>query len=86
MSAAIRTSLNRLHSAVQKLEGAIEAKKAAAATAKKGNSNQSDLFGAMTAGQQGTTSNANALNVRMLATRLDTAINQVEQILKEGRG
>lgn len=84
MSAAIRTSLNKLHNAVQKLEGAIETKKAVAATQKKGSQNQSDLFGAMTAGQQNT-SNMNAVNVRMLATRLDTAINQVEQILKEGR-
>lgn len=90
MSAAIRTSLNRLHSAVQKLEGAVETKKASLAAAhgaaKKGNPNQNDLFGAMTAGQPSATSNANALNVRMLATRLDNAIEQVEQILKEGRG
>lgn len=85
MSAAIRTSLNKLHTAVQKLEQAVETKKAQVAAApKKGNQNQADLFGAMTAGQSA--SNFNAVNVRMLATRLDTAINQVEQILKEGRG
>lgn len=88
MSAAIRTSLNKLNSAVQKLETAVEAKKAASAAApKKGNQNQTDLFAAMTAGQQQQGSaNLNANNVRMLATRLDNAILQVEEILKEGRG
>lgn len=86
MSAAIRTSLNKLHSAVQKLEGAVEAKKTSLAAQRKGNANHPDLFGAVTAGQQGNSSNANAVNVRMIASRLDMAINQVEQILKEGRG
>lgn len=85
MSAAIRTSLNRLHSAVQKLEGAVETKKTAMAAARKGTSaGQSDLFAAAAPAQP--EGGLNAANVRMLATRLDTAINQVEQILKEGRG
>ena len=79
MSAAIKTSLNKLNNAVHKLEQAIETKKAAP---KKGVPT-GDLFGAMTSGPQNQTINPN--NVRMLATRLDNAINQVEQILKEGR-
>ncbi len=87
MSAAIRTSLNKLNNAVHKLESAIETRKAAAAAApaKKGApAGQNDLFSAMTAGQSPT--NMNPMNVRMLAQRLDTAIEQVETILKEGRG
>lgn len=85
MSAAIRTSLNRLNAAVQKLEHAVETKKATSAAPKKGTQNQTDLFGALnTAPQQ--QGNMNPMNVRMLATRLDHAINQVEEILKEGRG
>jgi len=84
VSAAIKTSLNRLASAVNKLEKAIETKAAAPApAAKKKSSGQTpDLFGAAQPGP----SNFNAVNVRMLATRLDHAINQVETILKEGRG
>ena len=80
MSAAIKTSLNKLNNAVHKLEVAIEAKK----TAPKKGAPVGDLFGAMTAAPSQQTINPN--NVRMLATRLDNAINQVEQILKEGRG
>jgi hypothetical protein len=38
----------------------------------------------MTSNQSPT--NMNPMNVRMLAQRLDTAIEQVETILKEGRG
>lgn len=79
MSAAIKTSLNKLNNAVYKLEQAIETKKAAPKKA------QSDLFSAMTATPQ-TAPTLNPNNVRMLATRLDNAINQVEAILKEGRG
>lgn len=90
MSAAIKTSLNKLTSSLVKLEKVIESKqsalKAPPASAKKGAAGQSDLFGMMTAQQQSSTSNINPQNVRMLATRLDNAINQVEQILKEGRG
>lgn len=87
MSAAIRTSLNKLNNAVHKLESAIETRKAAAAAAPKkavGSAGQNDLFSAMTASQQPT--NMNPMNVRMLAKRLDSAIEQVETILKEGRG
>ncbi len=88
MSAAIKNSLNKLASAVVKLEKAIETKQAtpaSAAAAKKKAADQNDLFGALTAGQD-KPSNFNAVNVKMLATRLDHAINQVETILKEGRG
>lgn len=80
MSAAIKSSLHKLNNAVYKLESALESKKLA--TKKPATASQNDLF---SAGQQNP-SNFNAVNVRMLATRLDTAINQVEQILKEGRG
>lgn len=91
MSAAIKTSLNKLTSSLVKLEKVIESKQSAlaapAAAPKKGAaSGQNDLFGAMTAQQQASSSNINPQNVRMLATRLDNAINQVEEILKEGRG
>lgn len=91
MSAAIKNSLNKLTSSLVKLEKAIDAKQAvlnapAPAVAKKaGKTPQDDLFSAMTA-PQSNPSNLNPQNVRMLATRLDNAINQVEAILKEGRG
>jgi hypothetical protein len=84
VSAAINTSLNKLVSAIVKLEKAVDAKQAVPASAPK-KAPQTDLFGSMTSGQQNP-SNFNAVNVRMLATRLDNAINQVETILKEGRG
>lgn len=88
MSAAIKNSLNKLTSSLVKLEKAIDSKqsalKAPPALAKRGNTAQTDLFGAMTSSQNPST--LNPQNVRMLATRLDNAINQVEQILKEGRG
>ncbi len=81
MSSAIKSSLIKLDQAVKKLESAVEQKKIAAK-----NGPQADLFAAITGGSK-TASNANSsLNVKMLATRLDSAINQVEQILKEGRG
>lgn len=79
MSAAIRTSLNRLNGAVQKLETAIETRKKAPKGA-----GQNDLFSAVPDSPAGPA--MNPMNVRMLAQRLDNAINQVETILKEGRG
>ena len=88
MSAAIKNSLNKLTSSLVKLEKAIDAKQAvlaAPAPSKKGRTPQDDLFSALTA-PQANPSNLNPQNVRMLATRLDHAINQVEAILKEGRG
>lgn len=90
MSAAIKNSLNKLTSSLVKLEKAIDAKQAVmsapATQAKKAaGTPQNDLFSTMTAGQANP-SNLNPQNVRMLATRLDNAINQVEAILKEGRG
>lgn len=81
MSATIYTSLKNLNHAVQKLESALENKKASMAAAqRKAITCQSDLFSAPAG------ANAGPINVRMLATRLDTAIDQVEKILKGGRG
>ena len=82
MSASIQNSIHKLASAVVKLEKAIEIKQAA--PAKKAAAPQNDLFSAASA-PQNSSSTLNANNVRMLATRLDTAIQQVETILKEGR-
>ncbi len=79
MSAAIRTSINRLHSAVQNLETAIEKRKTAVKS-----SGQNDLFSSVPDAPSAPA--MNPMNVRMLAKRLDNAINQVETILKEGRG
>jgi hypothetical protein len=84
VSAAIKNSLNKLTSSLVKLEKAIDAKQSAPARKQAGTAPQNDLFSAMTASQN--PSNLNPQNVRMLATRLDNAIEQVEQILKEGRG
>ncbi len=85
MSAAIQKSLGKLNSAVAKLETAIEAKKAVPAPVKKASGPQNDLFSALGA-VPAQAAQMNAANVKMLATRLDHAINQVEEILKEGRG
>ncbi len=90
MSASILKSLQKLNSAVEHLEGAVQAQAGRMAVAnrreiQKAQSTQNDLF-SQVAASQAAPSNFNAVNVRMLATRLDTAINQVEQILKEGRG
>lgn len=85
MSAGIKASLQKLNSAISKLEGnlvQVQANKKAI-PAKPAGQPQADLFSTMTAGKN--PSNANSLNVRMLANRLDNAIQQVEQILKEGR-
>lgn len=83
MSAAIRSSLGKLNNAVQKLESALESKKAAprksAASAP-----QNDLFAAVPDSPAGPPA-LNPANVKMLAKRLDNAIQQVETILKEGR-
>lgn len=79
MSAAIKASLHKLNSAVQKLETAVvsvETRKSRAVKAVP----QDDLF----APSRPSSNNVNNLNVRQLAQRLDTAINQVEKILKEG--
>lgn len=84
MSAAIQTSLTKLNAAVKKLETAVDSKKSALSQPKRSSAAEHDLFTAMTGSQN--PSNMNPVNVRMLATRLDTAINQVEKILKEGRG
>lgn len=86
MSASILKSLQKLNSAVVNLEHAVETKKKVLTSAPvRKNGPQSDLFSAVTAAQ-GDPANLSVDNVRTLATRLDKAINQVETILKEGRG
>jgi hypothetical protein len=75
----VKHALLKLQASVQNLEKAVEAKKSAASAVKKGNTGQPDLFALK---QQ---QNQNALNVTAIARRLDTAIHQVEEILKEGR-
>lgn len=83
MSVKIKTSLNRLNESVYKLEDALATKtqqiKSSSVQRAGAGTPQSDLF----ASPSGT---GGALNVRLLATRLDSAIAQVETILKEGRG
>lgn len=85
VSAAIQSSLQKLNKAVEKLETAvvsIDSKKAKAG--RNAPMPEADLFSAAMPAKQPAT--ANNLNVRQLAQRLDTAIHQVEKILKEGRG
>ena len=87
MSNAIQASLQKLNNAVQNLESAvvsIDARKAAKPAKASVGAGQEDLFSAGGSGKAA--GNANNLNVRQLAGRLDAAINQVEKILKEGRG
>ncbi len=83
MSNAIRASLQKLNNAVQHLETAVVSVDSRKAKSGK-SAPQDDLFS--TASSAKGPSNVNNLNVRQLAGRLDAAINQVEQILKEGRG
>jgi hypothetical protein len=83
VSAAIRASLQKLNSAVQKLETSVVSVQTRKPKPGRGTP-QDDLFSAGAAAQSA--SNVNNLNVRQLAARLDTAIDQVEKILKEGRG
>ena len=90
MSANILKSLQKLNAAVEHLETSVQAQAGRMAVAnrreaQKQQAAQNDLFSQVSAAQAAP-SNLNAANVRMLATRLDNAINQVEQILKEGRG
>ena len=84
VSASILKSLQKLNSAVEHLESSVQAQAGRMAVAnrreQKQATPQNDLFS-----QSASSSTINAANVRMIATRLDTAINQVEQILKEGR-
>jgi len=81
VSAAIKESLQRLNQAVGHLEKSVAV--AASKVNKKGaKSAAPDLFAVA---ESKTPSNINAMNVKHLASRLDTAINKVEQILKEGR-
>jgi hypothetical protein len=84
MSAAIRSSLGKLNNAVQKLESALESKKAAPRKAS-AFTPQNDLFAAAVPDSPAGPPALNPANVKMLARRLDSAIAQVETILKEGR-
>ncbi len=89
MSAAIQASLNKLNNAVQKLESSVVSfeTKQKARPAKARTTAQDDLFSASAGPIPASPAGApNNLNVRQLAARLDTAIQQVETILKEGRG
>jgi hypothetical protein len=81
VSAAIKESLHRLNQAVGHLEKSVAS--VSSKVAKKGGKPSApDLFAVA---ESKAPSNINAMNVKHLATRLDTAINKVEQILKEGR-
>jgi len=84
VSAAIKASLQKLNNAVYKLESAVQSVETKKSKPAKSTA-QDDLFSAIS-GNKPAANNGNNLNVRQLAARLDTAINQVEQILKEGRG
>lgn len=77
MTAGIHQALINLNSKLEKLELAAEqARKPAKA-------GQADLFSVVGGAKKPV--NANALDAKMLATRLDSAISKVEQILKEGK-
>ena len=78
MSAAIKSSLNRLNESVERLESAI--KNAPAAS----RGNQTDLFGAVMTGKQAANNGSN-IDAKALARRLDSTIERVERLLKEGR-
>lgn len=86
MSAAIQASLHKLNNAVQKLETSVVSieTRQKAKPARGASVPQNDLFSA--AVPDSPAGAPNNLNVRQLAARLDTAIHQVEKILKEGRG
>lgn len=76
MSAAIQTALINLNAKIEKMEAAIErAKKPAKA-------GEHDLFSVVAGGKKPVNANVDA---KVLATRLDSAISKVEQILKEGQ-
>jgi len=84
VSDAIKSSLSKLNLAVYKLEAAVETKQA---QVKKGTSaRQNDLFSMAVPDSPAGPPVMSPANVRMLAKRLDSAIEQVETILKEGRG
>ena len=78
MSAAIKTSLNKLNEAVERLEKAMQN---APAGSKAG---QHDLFGAAMAGKQAANNGSN-IDAKALAKRLDSTIERVERLLMEGR-
>lgn len=77
MTAGIHQALINLNAKLEKLELAAEQVKRPA------KSGQPDLFSVVGGAKKPV--NANALDAKMLATRLDSAISKVEQILKEGK-
>ena len=74
MSAAIRSSLIKLNEAVERLETSVKTASSAPKAA------QTDLFGAVSSKKP-----ANNIDAKALAKRLDSTIDRVERLLKEGR-
>lgn len=83
MSAAIQSSLQKLNASVQHLERSVVSVQTKARAKPRAVSSQDDLFAAAS---NPAPAQMSGVNVRQLAARLDTAIEQVETILKEGRG
>ncbi len=79
MSAGIQNALINLNAKIEALSQVADQKLQAP---KK--SGQPDLFSVVSGGAKKPV-NANALDTKMLASRLDSAISKVEQILKEGK-
>ncbi len=81
MTAAIQTSLTQLGRAVENLETSVSvAEVNIDATVKAAKSSQHELFSAPSKA----TSNSNGIDPKILAGRLDSAIEKVEQILRQG--
>lgn len=74
MSAAIKSSLIKLNEAVERLESSVKN------AAEKPKTAQTDLFGSVTSKKP-----ANNIDTKALAKRLDSTIDRVERLLKEGR-
>ena len=77
MSAAIRNALVNLNRKLEKLESAVDV------ASKKKKSGQDDLFTQIAGSKE--PSNANVVDAKQIASRLDSAIGKVERLLKEGR-
>jgi hypothetical protein len=78
VSTAIKSSLVKLNEAVERLETSM---KSASATPAK--TAQTDLFGAVS-GKKAANAGSN-IDAKALARRLDSTIDRVEKLLKEGR-
>lgn len=83
MSAAIKSSLINLNESINRLE---ESAKAAKSAAKQAKDAPADLFSAVTSGKEPSNANGKAVDSKAFARRLDSAIDRVERLLKEGRG